>query len=56
MKRCNAAIPTRQPGLDSIQPVSGWLMYEKKKPKRAKKKPVPKPPRVLDWSLARQDK
>ena len=60
MMPCNPVIPTGETGLDSIQPVSGWLMYEKEKPKCAKKhkkhKKVHKPPRVLDWSLVRQGK
>ncbi|KAK4867552.1 hypothetical protein LT330_001062 [Penicillium expansum] len=61
MQPCDPVISTRDTGLDSIQPGSGWLMYEKEKPKCAKKhkqvhKPVPKPPRVLDWSLVRQGK
>jgi hypothetical protein len=51
------AIPTREAGLGSIQPVSGWFMYEKKKRACAKThNPVDKPPRVLDWSLVRQGK
>ncbi|KAF4766828.1 hypothetical protein HAV15_010697 [Penicillium sp. str.  len=37
MMPCNPVIPTGETGLDSIQPVSGWLMYEKEKPKCAKK-------------------
>ena len=57
MMPCNPVIPTGETGLDSIQPVSGWLFYEKEKPKCAKKhKKVHKPPRVLDWSLVRQGK
>lgn len=60
MTPCNPVIPTGETGLDSIQPVSGWLMYEKEKPKCAEKhkkhKKVQKPPRVLDWSLVRQGK
>ncbi|CAI7616795.1 unnamed protein product [Penicillium viridicatum] len=55
MMPCNPVIPTGETGLDSIQPVSGWLFYEKEKPKCAKKQ-VHKPPRVLDWSLVRQGK
>jgi hypothetical protein len=55
------SIPTGEAGLDSIQPVSGWFMYEKKTRECAKThkpvhKSVDKPPRVLDWSSVRQGK
>ncbi|KUM58095.1 hypothetical protein ACN42_g9070 [Penicillium freii] len=33
MMPCNPVIPTGETGLDSIQPVSGWLFYEKEKSK-----------------------
>ncbi|KAJ5373302.1 hypothetical protein N7517_005308 [Penicillium concentricum] len=56
MKRCKPAILTGQTGFDSIQPVSGWLVYEKKPRYAPKDKPAQKPPRVLDWSLVRQGK
>lgn len=60
MMPCNPVIPTGETRLDSIQPVSGWLRYEKEKPKCAKKhkkhKKVHSPPRALDWSLVRQGK
>ncbi|KAJ5214312.1 hypothetical protein N7449_001481 [Penicillium cf. viridicatum] len=60
MRPCNPVILTGETGLDSIQPVSGWLMYEKEMLKCAKKhkkhKKVHNPPRVLDWSLVRQGK
>lgn len=40
--------------------LTGWLMYEKEKPKCAKKhkkhKKFHEPPQVLDWSLVRQGK
>jgi hypothetical protein len=35
----NSKKPTKQPGLDSLQPLSGWLMYEVNN----KREPIPKP-------------